>query len=98
MTGLTIILEDENGIALSSLDHKVDAVIFLNPTEITEFKLIKYIDLYGDTVFNNLQMDDLIADLNRLKESNPSYEIDPIVQLAVRCKSERHLYLKFNGD
>lgn len=62
------------------------------------FKLLRYLDAYGDTVFNRLQMDDLIQDLRDLRkiESNPL--VDEILLLAELCKKKVHTYLVFYGD
>lgn len=66
--------------------------------DVSRFKLIKYLDLYGDTIFNNLQMDDLIFDLLELEKTNNLINMDSIISLAKRCKNEVHTYLWFRGD
>lgn len=91
----TIILEDENKEPVSALSDELD--ISFNG-DMSNFKLLRYLDAYGDTIFNRLQMDDLINDLQSLKmiEANPL--LDEIKILAERCKNEEHTYLAFYGD
>lgn len=92
----TILLEDENGKPVSSsLGHEFDIELI---GDNNNFKLLCYLDAYGDTVFNNLQMDDLIKDLQKVKliETNPL--LNEIILLAERCKKEIHTYLVFYGD
>lgn len=91
----TIILEDENKEPISSLSNEFDMELS-NGEE--KFRLLCYLDAYGDTFFNRLQMDDLIKDLQilKLKEVNPI--LDEIKILAERCKKEEHTYLAFYGD
>ena len=93
--GWTVILEDENRLAKSSISHEFDTGL---KNELNGLKLLHYLDPYGDAIFNRLQMDDLIMDLQKLRllEANPL--LDEIEALAQRCKKESHLYLVFYGD
>ena len=90
----TIILEDENKVQLSSLKDEFN-IGLLNKMD---FKLLCYIDPFGDTIFNRLQMDDLINDLQILRILEPNPILDEIQLLAERCKKEYHLYIAFYGD
>ena len=71
-----------------------------NSLNIDKFKLIKYLDLYGDTVFNTLQFDDLIKDLKELKNLDITdlKILNELIQLINECKKDTHSYLKFCGD
>jgi hypothetical protein len=91
----TIILEDENKVPISSLSDEFDVEL---SGDAGNFRLLCYLDAYGDTFFNRLQMDDLIKDLQSLNliEINPL--LDEIQALAERCKKEEHTYLAFYGD
>jgi hypothetical protein len=94
----TVFLEDENRTAIKSLGKEF-IIKSLNDFNCSDFKLIKYIDPYGDTVFNHLQMSDLIADFEIVAKLEPENElIDIIVQLAKQCLEQSHLYLVFYGD
>lgn len=64
--------------------------------------LLSGIDFYGDTVFNRIQMNDLLPELTKLKANKLTSaqiaHVSAIEQLALKCKQEVHLYLKFIGD
>lgn len=91
----TVILEDEHKNAISLLH---DELYISSSCRLENFNLLKYLDPYGDAVFNHLQMDDLIQDLNILKSVDDNPLINEIQMLADRCKSEPHTYLAFYGD
>ena len=63
---------------------------------------LRYIDWYGDTVFNRLQMKDFLREWAGLRKRATTSEeralIDGITGLAERCRDEPHLYLRFIGD
>lgn len=91
----TIILEDENKEPLLSLNDEFDIG---SSIDLSSFKLLCYLDAYGDTIFNRLQMDDLIKDLQSLKQTEANPLLNEIQMLAERCKKEEHTYLAFYGD
>lgn len=95
----TVIKEDENGNALKTIEQEF---VFSNPDLIYngDYKLLKYIDPFGDTTFNHLMLDDLILDFTILN-SKLSHDVDKfeeIIRLANECKTDMHTYLKFYGD
>ena len=97
--GLTIVLENENGDAIQTLLSELNYDEWEN-LDLDNFTLLKYIDFYGDTTFNTLQLQDLIADFEQLK---PKVEdqtgiIQQIIDLARRSQNEGHTYIKFYGD
>lgn len=91
----TIILEDENKESVSSLNDEFDIGL---DSDLSSFKLLCYLDANGDTIFNRLQMDDLITDLQSLKQIEANPFLDEILILAERCKKGEHTYLAFYGD
>ena len=99
---LTINLETEDGRVLESICDNNLLQDSIPTIENKKFYCLKYIDLYGDTVFNRLQMDDLIKELLIVKEESRSIELSDfitlLVDLAKKCKNDVHLYLKFYGD
>ncbi|MEJ0101615.1 MAG: hypothetical protein WDO19_03205 [Bacteroidota bacterium] len=97
--GLTIILEDEKGQPLQTLPKEL-FYEELNHTNFDDFILLKYIDFYGDTVFNNLQLDDLLSDFEKIKTAiaTPSETIQQIIDLIKESKKKVHTYIKFYGD
>jgi hypothetical protein len=95
----TVIKEDENGNSEEQLSEE----FHISGTDIlysSNFRVIKYLDPYGDTTFNAIMFDDLITDLTELKTHRPysAFIIDKIIQLATSCKNDVHSYLKFYGD
>ncbi|MBS1635166.1 MAG: hypothetical protein JST26_04530 [Bacteroidetes bacterium] len=94
----TIILENEKGEAIQTLAESLQYEE-LSKLTLPKFKLFNYVDPYGDTTFNRLQIDDLIVDLGLLKKlSEQKDTIDKIMSLAEKCKTDAHTYLKFYGD
>lgn len=91
----TVILETEKKKAIATLPCEFYSSLSKSPDE---FRLLRYLDPYGDTVFNRLQMDDLIDDLQQLKKMETNPLIDEMLLLAERCKQEAHTYLSFYGD
>jgi hypothetical protein len=91
----SISLEDETKEAIEILSSPL---VIEAATDLSDFKLLKYLDPYGDTIVNRYQIDDLIIDLERLNELSADAIISQIISLAKRCKDEIHTYLCFNGD
>ena len=100
---LLIALENEFGEKIENIgdtENIFQNALTKNDEEI--YELLKYVDLYGNTVFNNLQMDNLIKDLNYLlknvKNESEKEIIEAIYLLCKKCKNGVHLYIKFYGD
>jgi len=91
----TVILEDEKKNPVASLSEEF---IVKSIDRLNEFEVLRYLDLYGDTTFNRLQMDDLLRDLNRLKNIEDNPLINEIISLGEKCLMEVHTYLVFYGD
>ncbi|MBS1537509.1 MAG: hypothetical protein JST20_07160 [Bacteroidetes bacterium] len=99
---LTITLEGENGNEIESFDDKgLLQTIIPDYNDKSSFCL-RFVDLYGDTTFNTLQVPELIEELEqKLTELLPIETkelVENIIRLAHRCKDEVHLYLKIYGD
>jgi hypothetical protein len=96
-----ITLETENNEILEKIYEDGRLLHFPGPNDKT-FYCIKYIDDYGNTVFNRLQMDDFITEMRILQDNseNPKTKdlIEDILKLAYKCKHEVHTYIKFYGD
>ena len=101
---LTVKLETERG-------ERVEAVYFgpehwleelLPADDDTSYQCWRFIDCYGNTVFNRLQMGQFLAELQRIraKHALPQHQamLDEVERLARRCKTSFHYYLKFYGD
>ena len=91
----TVVLESEDKIVVRT----VSSEFVLHPTkELSQFSLLKYLDPYGDAVFNRLQMNDLIRDIHELGKTQKDKLLEEILALAENCKEEPHTYLWFYGD
>jgi hypothetical protein len=97
--GWTVIIEDENGKPIKTMPHEFvlsdEDILYQKP-----FHLLKYIDPYGDTTFNAFMFDELITDLEKLKNYLPtdSAQINMLINYTIECKNNVHTYLKFYGD
>jgi hypothetical protein len=91
----TVILEDESKNIISSLDSEFSVP---STSIFIKLRLLRYLDPFGDTTFNHIQMDDLIKDLEEIKNVADDLLINKIQQLAISCKSNPHTYLTFYGD
>ncbi len=95
----TVILENEKREPIESLNGEFYSSSIINEEKQKEFILLKYLNPYGDTFFNSLQSEDLIFDLEKLKEVDVQNRlIDEIIELAKQCKKTPHTYLSFYGD
>lgn len=91
----TVILKDENGKTIKILDREFT----INNSCLNKYKLLKYLDLYGDTIFNHIQMIDLVDDLEKLQFIEPENDvIREIIALTKICSKVPHQYLYFCGD
>jgi hypothetical protein len=97
--GLTIVWEDEDHKAIQTLSPDLDYEAW-DHINLDEFILLKYVDFYGNTTFNTLQLDDLVTDLHKLKKLVPAQAtaIQHIIELAGRCSDDVHTYITFYGD
>jgi len=101
--GLVITVESENCTRLGEILDSTNILHRLLPSHDDEsYHCLRYVDWYGDTVFNRLQMETVLGELDRIRlharESGEEDLVDRVKELARRCQAEPHLYLKFYGD
>ena len=70
--------------------------------ELVNSKCLRFIDPWGDTIFNQIQLPDLLAEL-KLEIAEPSNKdclghLTRAVQLIERAQDQIHTYIKFIGD
>ncbi|MFI0796689.1 hypothetical protein ACH4OY_28975 [Micromonospora rubida] len=62
------------------------------------YPYLAYVDPFGLTVFNRLQMDVVVPELVQLKTEEGAGQIgsviNQVIQFATQCRDEVHLYLK----
>jgi hypothetical protein len=100
---LTITLEDESGSVIDRLFDPQNFVLRLAEGSASEHELalLRYVDAYSDTIFNRAQMTDVLRDVARITTKamgDAVVIVEKLRELAERCASEPHLYLKFYGD
>jgi hypothetical protein len=93
--GWTVVLEDENKDRIAGLHAEFRTGVKLDPAT---FRLLCYLDPYGDTTFNRLQAVDLLRDLARLLTLEPNPLGEELIALVKRSREEVHLYVCFYGD
>jgi hypothetical protein len=97
---IRVVVQDENGKVVSQAVDVSSAVI-ARPDD-PRFACLRFVDPYGDTVFNRLQLAALLEDLRLLKGSSNGGQHEAVFRqieaLVERCQAEPHLYLKLVGD
>ena len=95
-----VVLEDENGKMLS--EEVCDATSLVSQTNDARFTCLRFVDPYGDTVFNRLQMPALLEDLRVLRQNAGSDQhenmLGQIETLVQRGQARIHTYIRFMGD
>ena len=100
---ISVILTDESDEELARLDDVANLLRRLLPSgDDSSYHYLRFIDWYGDTVFNQLQMEPFLEEWEKLERVASTTEdqafLARVAQLARRCQQEQHLYLKFLGD
>ncbi len=102
--GLVINLQDEEGETEEVVCDDHNLLHQILPTlDNNSYQLLKYVDWYGDTVFNVLQMKLFLEEIDRLiiQESNSPEKVEilnKIKLLGKKCQNRVHRYIKFIGD
>jgi len=97
-------LRDWAWAEIASVIDSALALIFALGEDTSRYRLLKYVDPYGRTIFNRSQMDDLLSDLAiRYESLQPSDDdgrevIRKVVELATICKETTDRFLDFEGD
>jgi hypothetical protein len=96
--------EDENGRELAVVDSPpASRFASLIPAAISaDYPCLRYVDLYGDTTFNQLQITQLAEDLSQTllhcQDDATRQHIEAMLVLVRKAKGEPHTYIKFYGD
>lgn len=100
--GIDIQLEDERGNRIDGTGDPNILSRFLSLAQDSSFICLRFVDPYGDTTFNGLQMEPLLQELQKIRSAAVTTQerelLNKIQELAERCQSSVHLYLKFYGD
>lgn len=96
---IRVVAQDELGREVSGAINDLTNLIVR--VDDPRFKCLRFVDPYGDTVFNQLQLPELSEDLRLLRTMcDPENEstIRGIESLVEKCLSNGFLYLKMIGD
>jgi len=97
---IRVVVQDEKGNEVSR-GVDVPTGVLARPDDL-RFSCLRFVDPYGDTVFNRLQLAPLLEDLRLLRDSCNSSQDEGVLQqieaLIERCEGEPHLYVKMIGD
>lgn len=102
--GIEVVLQDERGNSVEEIVHDPKGVIAASLPGLTDgsYCCVRFIDPYGDAVFNPRQARAMIEEWDRLRDSFLERDAEVlwenIRKLIVRCSEEPHTYLKFVGD
>lgn len=95
--------EDENGEELARVSEDLKDFARIIPESTSpDYPCLRYIDPYGDTTFNQLQLPQLLKDLEKISSGSTSAEqkthINRVIEFVTRACGETHTYIKFYGD
>jgi hypothetical protein len=100
--GIDVELQDEAGSTLAKVGDPGSVLKQALPdVDDASFACLRFIDPYGDAVFNGLQVKVLIDELQRVRPTvsvEAQAFLDEVARLAHQASAEPHVYLKFIGD
>lgn len=102
--GIEVVLQDERCNPIGSAVHDPQGVLAKCLPELDDesYCCVRFIDPYGDTIFNPLQAAAMIEEWDRLKAAFVDKNAEPfwaeVRDMIVRCSEKRHRYLRFVGD
>ena len=101
--GINVLLEAEGGRVLGRVDDPAKVLARVLPAETDErYSLLRFIDPYGDTIFNGPQASQVAKEIVLLTKGLTDLDaikaLRQVRELARRCEDEPHLFLRFEGD
>jgi len=100
--GIKVTLQTIHGKDLGLVSNTYGVLDRVLPIGDPRFPMMRYIDPYGNTIFNGQQMYPLLEELDRLAEEVSSEEgkglLAQIRELAIHCRDHPHKFLRFIGD
>jgi len=100
--GINALLQSEDGREIDAcLDPGMVLPCLLKRLDLSATVCLRYIDPFGDTIFNRLQSSTLLGELAGIRSHLDATEIaliDGVILLAKRVERGSHLYLAFIGD
>jgi hypothetical protein len=101
--GIELVWEEENGAELARLgDPKSYMQKWLPPEPALEFACLRFVDPYGDTVFNTLQLPVLLQELKKCHSNSLEFSVaehlNEAIALVSKSQGYIHTYVRFVGD
>jgi len=101
--GLSVVVQTEASKVLKRLDDPKNVLHRVLPhSDDTTFTCLRFVDWYGDTVFNSLQMQAIEEELDRLADKSVNEEDKEMLarlnELVRYGQSRGRSFLKFIGD
>ena len=101
--GIDVHLQREDGSRIASVLDQKGVIARLIPLDDERFPLLRYVDPYGDTVFNRRQAEQVLIEVELLgrtgeKSADELEHLRQLKELARQCEQEPHFYLRFVGD
>jgi hypothetical protein len=100
--GVNVFWRDEQGTDLGQvLDPQMSFSSYVQSTGRSETNCLRFIDPYGNTVFNQSQIPVLIRELeSRMATADPGMQqqISSVIRLLKKAERQIHTYAWFIGD
>jgi hypothetical protein len=101
--GLTVVRQNESGKVIDRIEDPRNLLSALIPNEDGSFFCLRFIDWYGDTIFNRLQIkEQFLPEWKRLFRQTLNEDqrtlLQNIEKMAERCLDQPRQYLEFMGD
>lgn len=104
MAIITVVLQDERGVHITDVVGGCSNVIdqCLPGLHDSTYCCLRFVDPYGNTIFNHFQAQVILEEWERVKSSfinmNALQLWNDVRQLIAFCAEEYHIYLCFIGD
>jgi hypothetical protein len=101
--GIVLIWEEDCGTELARLNDPQSLMQkWLPPESALEFAYLRFIDPYGDTIFNMLQLPMLLQELkaccSNALEAKVADHLNKAIALVAGAQGFIHTYVRFIGD
>ena len=101
--GIELVWEGESGNELARLSDPQSLLKEFLPSEpALEFACLRFVDPYGDAIFNTLQIPVLLRELNSLSsqplELRVAEHLTKAISLVANAQGYIHTYIRFVGD
>jgi hypothetical protein len=99
--GHAVLWQDENGVELGSFVEPGYDTRLIQPSWTEGTSCLRFVDPYGDTTFNQLQIPVLIAELKEVAaraDGDLAASVRRLIEFLIRCDEQTHTYVKVLGD